>query len=239
MTMGFGPNAMPPSVTDDILACGPAADCMLPMGQTSENVASKFGVTREKQDAFAALSHDRAIAAWNAGHFDAEIVPVHTTVIDKEGTEHKLTITKDDGMRPGTTAESLSKLKPAFTKAGTTTAGNASQVSDGYFHRSSFLFTKISAAAVLLMKRKTAQSLNLPILGRFVAAAVCGVPPNVMGIGPAFAIPKLLAKCGLQISDVDIFEINEAFASQAVYSVETLGIDAKKVNPKVCVRLSI
>jgi acetyl-CoA acyltransferase 1 len=132
MTKGYGPNAMPPSVNEDILAFGPAADCMLPMGLTSENVAKQFGVSREKQDAFAALSHERAIAAWKAGHFDSEIVPVTTTVIDKEGNEQKVTIVQDDGMRPGTTAESLSKLRPAFSKTGTTTAGNASQVSDGY-----------------------------------------------------------------------------------------------------------
>lgn len=115
--------------------------------------------------------------------------------------------------------EGLKKLKPAFKKDGTTTAGNSSQVSDG-------------AAAVLLARRSTAKQLGLPILGRFITHAVVGVPPEVMGIGPAFAIPRALENAGLKVSDIDIFEINEAFASQACYSIEKVGIDIKKVNPK-------
>lgn len=126
---------------------------------------------------------------------------------------------RDDGVRPGTTAEKLGKLRPAFDDDGTTTAGNASQVSDG-------------AAAVLLMKRKTAQKLNLPILGKYVTSAVVGVPPRIMGVGPAYAIPIAVQRAGITLDQVDIFEINEAFASQAVYSVEKLGIPAEKVNPK-------
>jgi len=131
----------------------------------------------------------------------------------------KVVVKMDDGMRPDTTFESLSKLKPAFDPSGTTTAGNASQVSDG-------------AAAVLLMKRKKAQELRLPILGKFVSFATAGVPPNVMGIGPAFAIPKVLQKASISVQDVDVFELNEAFASQAVYCTEKLGLDINKVNPK-------
>ncbi|KAF9306898.1 3-ketoacyl-CoA thiolase, peroxisomal, partial [Linnemannia elongata] len=122
----------------------------------------------------------------------------------------------DDGIRAGTTVESLSKLRPAFD--GATTAGNASQVSDG-------------AAAVLLMKRKTAEKLGLPIVGKFVASAVVGCPPRIMGVGPAVAIPAVLKKIGKEVKDIDIFELNEAFASQAVYSIETCGLPLEKVNP--------
>src|ERR1700730_928214 len=136
---------------------------------TSENVAKEFHVTREKQDAFAAASHQKAIAAQKAGLFDAEIVPVKVTVTDKEGNEKEVTLNRDDGVRDGVTAQSLGKLKPAFDDDGFTTAGNASQVSDG-------------AAAVLLMKRKTAEKLNLPIVGKYITSAVAGVPPRVMGI---------------------------------------------------------
>jgi len=125
---------------------------------------------------------------------------------------------RDDGIRDGVTAEGLAKLKPAFSATGTTHAGNASQITDG-------------AAAVLLARRSVAKELGLKILGKFVTAAVVGVPPSIMGIGPAVAIPKALAKVGLQIEDIDLFEINEAFASQSVYCVQKLGIHFKKVNP--------
>jgi len=151
--------------------------------------------------------------------FDSEITPVSTKIKDKDGKEADVVISKDEGIRPETTAASLSKLKPAFTSDGTTTAGNSSQVSDG-------------AAAVLMMKRSTAQKLKLPIIGRFVGYAVAGVPPRVMGIGPAFAIPAVLKQVGLSKEDISVFEINEAFASQAVYCVEKLGLNPDKVNPK-------
>eukprot|EP00164_Ancoracysta_twista_P000671 GFYU01000889.1.p2 GENE.GFYU01000889.1~~GFYU01000889.1.p2 ORF type:complete len:440 (-),score=170.59 GFYU01000889.1:237-1481(-) len=196
-----------------------ASQCLMPMGITSENVASRFNISREKQDAMAADSHRKAAAAQKNGWFDAEIVPIKTTVKDKEGNEQEVTITKDDGVREGTTPEKLAKLRPAFSADGTTTAGNSSQVSDG-------------AAAVLLMSRAKAREFNLPVLGTFVSFAVVGVPPDVMGIGPAFAIPEALKKANLSVSDIDIYEINEAFASQAVYSVEKLGIPMEKVNPK-------
>ncbi|KAJ3122094.1 3-ketoacyl-CoA thiolase, peroxisomal [Nowakowskiella sp. JEL0407] len=219
MTMGYGAGVMPTSTDAEITEFGPAADCLLPMGITSENVAKKFNVSREKQDQLAVMSHQKAVNAWKNGWFNEEVIPVETMVADKDGNEKKITVKVDDGMRPETTFEGLSKLKPAFSSDGTTTAGNASQVSDG-------------AAAVLLMKRKKAQELGLPILGKFVSFAVAGVPPKLMGIGPAFAIPKAIQKASVTLNEVDIFEINEAFASQAVYCVETLGIDMNKVNPK-------
>ena len=184
-----------------------AKDCLLPMGITSENVASRYGITRKEQDEFAARSHRLAAAARASGKFKAEIVPVTVTQRDeKTGAARELVAQEDDGIRPETTFEGLSKLKPAFTKDGTTTAGNASQVTDG-------------AAAVLAMKRSTAQKLGLPIQGVFRAFAVTGVAPDVMGIGPAVAIPPALKAAGLGINDIDVYEINEAFASQAVYSV--------------------
>ncbi|KAJ3087079.1 3-ketoacyl-CoA thiolase, peroxisomal [Quaeritorhiza haematococci] len=219
MTKGYGPGAMPSEISEKVNSIQSAADCMIPMGLTSENVAREFHVSRQKQDEFSALSHQRAAAAWQNGLYNEEVIPVTTTFVEKDGTEKTITVTKDDGVRANTTAESLAKLKPAFSDDGSTTAGNASQVSDG-------------AAAVLMMKRKKAQELGLPIVGKFVAFAVAGVPPRVMGIGPAFAIPKVLEKAGLATNDVDVYEINEAFASQCVYSIEKLGLDWEKVNPK-------
>ncbi|OZJ04300.1 hypothetical protein BZG36_02592 [Bifiguratus adelaidae] len=196
-----------------------AADCLLPMGITSENVAKDFGVTRQKQDAFSARSHQLAAKAQKENLFAEEIVPVTTTVTDKDGKEQTVVVDKDDGVRPTTTPEGLAKLKPAFSEDGTTTAGSSSQVSDG-------------AAAVLLMKRKTAEKLGLPIIGKYITSAAVGVPPRIMGIGPAYAIPAALKKANLSINDVDVYEINEAFASQAIYSIEKLGIPLEKVNPK-------
>jgi acetyl-CoA acyltransferase 1 len=146
-------------------------------------------------------------------------VAVKTKIKDQEGKEKEVTISKDDGIRKETTLESLGKLKTAFRKDGTTTAGNSSQISDG-------------AAAVVLARRSVAQKLGLPIIARFVHYAVKGCPPEIMGIGPAVAIPDLLAKTGKKVSDIDVWEINEAFASQATYCVEKLGIDYAKLNPK-------
>uniref|UniRef100_A0A7N6BUL4 Acetyl-CoA acyltransferase 1 n=1 Tax=Anabas testudineus TaxID=64144 RepID=A0A7N6BUL4_ANATE len=195
-----------------------ARDCLIPMGITSENVAERFGVSREKQDAFALSSQLKAARAQSSGLFDQEIVPVTTRVVDDAGNERQVTVSKDEGIRPGTTLEGLAKLKPAFKPDGSTTAGNASQVSDG-------------AAAVLIGRRSAVEALGLPVLGVLRASAVVGVPPDVMGIGPAFAIPAALEQAGLTVADIDVFEINEAFASQAVYCVEKLGIPLEKVNP--------
>lgn len=178
-----------------------ARDCIIPMGITSENVAERFGVSREKQDAFALSSQQKAARAQSLGLFDQEIVPVTTKLVDDEGKEHEVTVSKDDGIRAGTTLEGLCKLRPAFKPDGSTTAGNSSQVSDG-------------AAAVLIGRRSAVEALGLPVLGVLRASAVVGVPPDVMGIGPAFAIPAALEQAGLTVADIDVFEINEAFASQ-------------------------
>ena len=218
MTYGFGPASLPDGWSDAVLTTKEAEDCLIPMGVTSENVAEDYGITRAQQDAFAAKSFQKAAAAAKAGRFRAEIAPLSVKWVDPKTEQVKqITVSADDGIRDGVTAEGLSKLKPAFKKNGTTHAGNASQVSDG-------------AAAVLLARRSTAKRLGLPIVGKFVAAAVAGVPPRVMGIGPAYAIPKVLKQTGLKSEDVDFFEINEAFASQAVYSIEKLGLPYEKVN---------
>lgn len=208
----------PGDVSSRMLDHPKARDCIIPMGITSENVAERFGVTREKQDAFAFSSHQKASRAQGLGNFKNEIFPVTTTVLDDQGNTKTVIVGQDEGIRPSTTMEGLAKLKPAFKENGSTTAGNASQVSDG-------------AAAVLLARRAKAEQMRLPILGILKSYAVVGVPPDVMGIGPAFAIPAALEKAGLSVHDVDVYEINEAFASQAVYCVEKLGIPAEKVNP--------
>jgi len=154
--------------------------------------------------------------AQKEGKFKDEIVPITTVVKSAEG-EKTITVTQDEGPRP-TTLEALAKLKAAFRDGGSTTAGNSSQVSDG-------------AAAVLAARRRVAKKLGLPILGTFRSYAVVGVPPEIMGIGPAEAIPAALKKAGLKIDDIDVYEINEAFASQATYCVKKLGINPAKVNP--------
>ncbi|KAL6633305.1 hypothetical protein ACP70R_025976 [Stipagrostis hirtigluma subsp. patula] len=205
-------------VNPKINAFQKAQDCLLPMGITSENVAHRYGVTREEQDQAAAESHRRAAAATASGKFKDEIVPVPTKIVDpKTGEEKNVVISVDDGIRPGTTASGLAKLKPVFKKDGTTTAGNSSQVSDG-------------AGAVLLMKRSVAMQKGLPILGVFRSFAAVGVDPAVMGVGPAVAIPAAVKSAGLEIEDIDLFELNEAFASQFVYCCNKLGLDRSKVN---------
>jgi len=218
-------NSMTEIVDPNKLSAGiftnpPAADCLIPMGITSENVAARFNISREKQDALALASHQKALKAQKEGLFDEEIIPMTVTVKDKKaGTEKTVTVTADEGPRAGLTAAALAKLGPAFKKGGTTTAGNSSQTTDG-------------AAMVLLMSRKKAKALKMPILGKMLSFSAVGCDPFVMGIGPAVAIPAALKQAGLKISDIDIFEVNEAFASQAVYSIEKLGIPMEKVNPK-------
>ncbi|KAL1969356.1 hypothetical protein VTN77DRAFT_9549 [Rasamsonia byssochlamydoides] len=206
---------------EEILKNQEAADCLQPMGQTSENVGNDFGITREMQDKYAVESFRRAEVAQKAGWFDDEIVPITTKVKDpKTGEEKTVTLTKDEGPRYGTTFEALSKIRPAFPQFGNkTTGGNASQVTDG-------------AAAILLMRRSKAIELNQPILAKFCGATVAGVPPRIMGIGPTAAIPKLLQQFNLSKDDIDIYEINEAFASMAVYCLNTLGLEHEKVNPR-------
>lgn len=193
------------------------ADIYITMGMTSENVCSRFDVSREDQDAFAASSHDKAIAAIDGGKFVEETVPVETRVWDGSAWQD-VTVSVDDGIRRGTTKEGLAGLRAVFSTTGATTAGNASQVSDG-------------AAATLVMSRAKAEELGLPIMGVLRSFKVVGVDPSVMGIGPAKAIPAAVEKAGITLDDVDVFEINEAFASQAVYCVRELGIDVDRVNP--------
>jgi len=218
MTDNYGAGSQPNRLSEEVLKNQEAADCLIPMGITSENVATQWGVDRIKQDKFAANSFAKAAKAQKAGYFESEIIPVQTVRKDpKTDEETPLTVYQDDGIREGVTAESLSKLKPAFSKTGASHAGNSSQVSDG-------------AAAVLLMRRSVAKKLGLPIIGKFVTSVVVGVPPKIMGIGPAVAIPKLLAKAGVSKDEIDFYEINEAFASQAIMSIDTVGIPYEKVN---------
>lgn len=227
MTHDYGSKSMPSRISSAIKATPNFSDIFVPMGITSENVASDFSITREDQDRFASESNEKALKAQEQGLFNAEIVPVKVqqkqTIKGEDGQEKEVIkeviISKDEGPRAGSTVEKLGKLKPVFKKDGSTTAGNASQVSDG-------------AAAVVLMRRSKAQELGCTILARWCGAKVVGCPPRIMGIGPAVAIPAVLKDVGLHVDDVDIYEINEAFASQALYSVRTLGIQPAKVNPK-------
>jgi len=219
MSQQYGPGAVT-EFSEALQKHKAAAECRVPMGMLSERMAKDRGVSRASQDAFAAKSYQKAIAAQKAGLFDQEIVPLTVKFTDPKTEEEKtITVARDDGVREGITAESLGKIRPAFAKDGSIHAGNASQVSDG-------------AAAVLLMKRSTAQRLGQSILGKFVSSSVVGVPPLLMGIGPWKAIPVALQKAGISKEDVDIYEINEAFASQCLWCMNELGLDEKKVNPK-------
>ncbi|KAI5310364.1 hypothetical protein KEM55_007898 [Ascosphaera atra] len=223
MTRNYGSRAIPTVLWPELKDSEnkDARDCIMPMGLTSENVAARYGIKREDQDVFSANSHRKAAKAQAEGLFDKEIVPVKTTQINEDGTTKEVEVTKDDGIRPTVSVEKLGSLKPAFKADGTSTAGNSSQVSDG-------------AAAALLMRRSTAQELGLTssIIGKWVSTLVAGVAPDEMGVGPAAAIPKLLAHTGVQTHEVGIWELNEAFASQALYCIRKLGIDEDKVNPK-------
>ncbi|MBO2536978.1 acetyl-CoA C-acetyltransferase [Rummeliibacillus suwonensis] len=191
------------------------------MGHTAEEVAKKYGVTREDQDAFAVRSHERAAKAIAEGKFVDEIVPVgverHYVDENNKAQVKKFTFAMDEGVRVGTSVETLAKLRPAFSVTGSVTAGNASQTSDG-------------AGAVLVMDREQAEKEGLQPLAKFLGFAVGGVPPEVMGIGPIVAVPKALKIAGLSIEDIDLWEINEAFASQSIQVVRELGIDLEKVN---------
>ena len=182
----------------------------IPMGITAENVARRCNVSREAQDEWAAISQQRAVAAVENGHFDAEIVPV--TLAD--GAR----VTRDDGPRPGTTVEVLAQLKPAFDPQGTVTAGNACPLNDG-------------AAAVLVMSAGKASSLGLKPRARIVASSVAAVRPEIMGLGPLPAVEKVLAHAGMTIADVDVIELNEAFAAQVVPCRDEWGVDPERLNP--------
>jgi acetyl-CoA acyltransferase 1 len=229
MTRNYGSRAIPENLWEE-LRTSPrqdAQDCIMPMGLTSENVAKRYNVSRADQDAFAAESHKRASHAQKNGLFNGEIVPVSVLQSNLENPEatptEKVTVSQDDGIRHDISAEKMAKLKPAFSKDGSSTAGNSSQVSDG-------------AAATLLIRRSTANELGLSssIIGKWVATQTVGCKPDEMGTGPAVAIPKLLDFTGTKTNDVSIWEINEAFASQALYSIRKLGLENKmdKVNPR-------
>ncbi|SLM38153.1 3-ketoacyl-thiolase [Lasallia pustulata] len=227
MTRNYGSRAIPTVLWPELKESSDkdARDCIMPMGLTSENVASRYNVTRADQDTFAAHSHQKASKAQKEGLFDAEIVPVTTRWKDLEDPgnvpEKEVTILKDDGIRHNASVESMAKLKPAFKDDGTSTAGNSSQVSDG-------------AAATLMMRRSTATELGLTssVTGKWAGTQVVGCHPDEMGVGPAVAIPKLLEYTGVPMDEVQIWEINEAFASQALYCMRKLGIDEEKVNLK-------
>jgi acetyl-CoA acyltransferase len=195
-------------------------DLYLGMGLTAENVAQKYGVSREDQDAFALRSHQRAVAAIEAGKFKAEIVPVEVENVWFEGGQKRratTTFDTDEGPRRDTNAAALAKLKPVFALKGSVTAGNSSQTSDG-------------AAAVVVMSREKADALGLKPLARFISFAVGGVPPEIMGIGPVVAVPKALKLAGLTMEDIDLIELNEAFAAQAIAVIRALEMDEAKVN---------
>lgn len=226
MTRNYGTRAIPTELWPALKESPDkdARDCIMSMGLTSENVAERYGVSRQDQDIFAAHSHQKAARAQKEGLFDKEIVPVTTIVRpnpEVPEVEEEITVTKDDGIRANSTPETLAKMKPAFKEDGTSTAGNSSQVSDG-------------AAATLMMRRSTATELGLSssIIGKWAGSQVVGCRPDEMGVGPALAIPKLLDYTGVKKEEVGIWEINEAFASQALYCLRKLGIDEETVNPK-------
>ena len=193
------------------------------MGITAEKVAQQWSVSREQQDMFAAESHRRALHAIDSGEFRDEITPYHSVeripdLDTREVTVKQRTATTDEGPRRDTTPEGLAKLRPVFAAKGSVTAGNSSQMSDG-------------AAAVVLMSETAMQHCNLSPLGRFMGYAVAGVPPEIMGIGPVRAIPKVLQQVGLKLEDIDWIELNEAFAAQSLAVIKDLGLDPAKVNP--------
>jgi acetyl-CoA acyltransferase len=190
------------------------------MGLTAENVAAKYGITREQQDEFALRSNQKAAHAVDNGIFDPELIPIDvelTEYADGKTVKKNFTVKRDEGPRGDSTIEGLAKLKPAFKDGGTVTAGNSSQMSDG-------------ASAVMVMSAEKASELGLRPLARFVSFAVGGVPPELMGIGPVAAIPKALKLAGLSAKEIDLFELNEAFAAQSLAVIQQLELDADKIN---------
>ncbi len=191
------------------------------MGLTAENVSVKYGISREDQDAFALRSHQRAAKAVNEGLFDPEIVPLEVEIVEpgKNGkpVSRKFTFARDEGPRADTSLEALAKLKPVFKQGGVVTAGNSSPMNDG-------------AAGVLIMSREKADALGLKPLARFISFAVGGVPPELMGIGPVVAIPKVLKSAGLSLQEIGLVELNEAFAAQSLAVIREVGLDLEKTN---------
>jgi acetyl-CoA acyltransferase len=188
------------------------------MGATAEKVAARFNVNRADQDVFAFESQQKASAGQKKGNLKDEIAPITVSFLDENGKSKTVTVSEDTILRADTTLDGLNKLKPAFDPKGTVTAGNASPLTDG-------------AAAAVIMTEAKAKALGIKPLGYFVDFAVAGVPPDIMGIGPVPAVRKLLAKNKLTVKDIDVFELNEAFAAQSLYCIRELGLDASKVNP--------
>ena len=214
---GNKPSFSPDIFRNDNIAIG------FGMGITAEKVAAQWNVSREQQDLFAAESHRRALHAADAGEFAAEITPYEVVehvpdLATREIGERRRNAIADEGPRRDTSVEGLAKLKPVFAAKGSVTAGNSSQMSDG-------------AGAVVLMSETAMKKFNLSPLGRFLGYAVAGVPPEIMGIGPVKAIPKVLRQIGLSITDLDWIELNEAFAAQSLAVIKDLGLDPAKVNP--------
>jgi acetyl-CoA acyltransferase len=191
------------------------------MGLTAEAVAKEYNVSRQDQDEFSYLSHQKALHAIQNGHFKNGILPVKVeeVYLDEKGKKQQrsFVIDTDEGVRADTTVEALGKLKPAFAVNGTVTAGNSSQTSDG-------------AAFVIVMSERMVNELGLKPIGRLVSSAVAGVHPRIMGIGPVEAVPKVLKQAGFNLGDIDLIELNEAFASQALAVIRTLGLDPNIVN---------
>ena len=210
------------SVPDpDIIVTPETQDTYMAMGITAERVASRYEVTRTEQDMFALASHQKAAAAIAAGRFAQEIVPVPVTHVKLDKRGHRVyqenIVSVDEGVRGGTTLEQLAKLKPAFQKNGTVTAGNSSQRTDG-------------AAAVLLMERSLAEERGLVPMARYVGFASAGCQPDEMGVGPVYAVPKVLQSTGLSLNDIGLIELNEAFASQSIYCIRELNMNPELVN---------
>jgi acetyl-CoA acyltransferase len=191
------------------------------MGLTAENVADKFGITREDQDRFALSSHQKAAKAIKEGKFKEEVLPILAKVrkVQEDGTTKikEVSFDTEEGVRYDVSYEGMAALKPAFKAKGTVTAGNSSQTSDG-------------AAALVLMSRERAEAMKLKPMATFRSFAVAGVPPEIMGVGPAYAVPKALKNAGLTLKDIGLVELNEAFASQALYVIKTLGLNLDIVN---------
>jgi acetyl-CoA acyltransferase len=196
-------------------------DAYLSMGLTAERLATRYGITRDQADEFSLRSHKNAVAAIQAGKFDDEIVPVPVSLTLPNGAKPKrieIVFKTDEGPRADTTMEALAGLKPAFHAKGTVTAGNSSQMSDG-------------AAAAVVMSVERAKELGIKPLARFIAFATAGYKPEEMGVGPVYAIPKALRIAGLKLEDIDVFELNEAFAAQSLSVIKEAGLDHEKVNP--------
>lgn len=221
MSRNYGSRGVPTDVSPTLLDSDvkDARDCLMPMGITSENVATRYDVDRKAQDEYAVRSHSRASRAQRDGRFDWEIAPITVPRIDEAtGQLSGFEVSKDDGIRHGLTFEKVSTLKPVFGENGRSTAGNSSQISDG-------------ASSTILARRSWAEERGLKPLGRFVGTQIKGCAPDEMGISPIYAIPALLKWTGVELKDVDVIELNEAFASQTIACIRALGLDEEKVNP--------